>query len=263
MRPSDQPVGFRGGGFEPRLLPGAAPATLVGLVLLWQAGCWAGVVSTRFLPAPVDIGAALVHLARSGELWLHLGASLRRLALGWSLGTATGLAAGLAVGLFSVARAPGMAVVSALFPVPKIALVPLFIIWFGIGEGSKVATLAFGVFFPTVIATVGGIEAVPRPLIRMAQSFSLPFRAIVWKVVLPGALPAILSGFRVTSSIAIILLVAAEMIGAERGIGAFVLSAGNLYDTDNLLAGIVVLSLLGLAVSWSIGRLERVLLGWR
>jgi NitT/TauT family transport system permease protein len=114
-----------------------------------------------------------------------------------------------------------------------------------------------------VIATAGGVDNVPRSLIRMAQSFGLSHASIVRKVVLPAALPAILSGFRVTTSIAIVLLVAAEMIGAERGIGAFVLSAGNLYDTDNLLAGIVVLSLLGLAVSWLIGRAERLLLAWR
>jgi NitT/TauT family transport system permease protein len=156
-----------------------------------------------------------------------------------------------------------MAVVSALFPIPKIALVPLFIIWFGIGEGSKIVTLAFGVFFPTVIATVGGVDNVPRALIRMGQSFGLSHAAIVRKIVLPGALPALLSGFRVTASIAIILLVAAEMIGADRGIGAFVLAAGNLYDTGNLLAGIVVLSAMGLVVAWLIGRLERWLLVWR
>ncbi len=97
----------------------------------------------------------------------------------------------------------------------------------------------------------------------MGQSFGLSHWAIVRKIVLPAALPAILNGFRVTSSIAIVLLVAAEMIGAEKGIGAFVLSAGNLYDTDNLLAGIVVLSVLGLVVAWVIGRLERVFLRWR
>jgi len=256
-------VPFRGGGFAPGTSAIASVATLLGLLAIWQAGCWAGLVSTRFMPAPTEIAVALYRLALSGELWRQLGPSLGRLAVGWALGTAAGLAVGLAVGLFSVARSPGMAVVSALFPIPKIALVPLFIIWFGIGEGSKVATVAFGVFFPTVINTAAGIDAVPRGLIRMAQSFGLPFPAIVRKVLLPGALPAILSGFRVTTSIAIILLVAAEMIGAERGIGAFVLSAGNLYDTDNLLAGIVVLSLLGLAVSRLIGRLERALLGWR
>ena len=256
-------VPFRGGGFAPRNLPMAGAATLLGLVALWQIGDTLGLIPTLFLPAPANIAVALYRLTISGELWKHLSASLARLAIGWIVGTVFGIGLGLAVGLSSLLRSPGMAVVSALFPIPKIALVPLFIIWFGIGEGSKIATLAFGVFFPTVIATAGGVDNVPRSLIRMAQSFGLSHASIVRKVVLPAALPAVLNSFRVTTSIAIVLLVAAEMIGAERGIGAFVLSAGNLYDTDNLLAGIVVLSLLGLAVSWLIGRAERLLLAWR
>jgi ABC-type nitrate/sulfonate/bicarbonate transport system permease component len=256
-------VPFRGGGFAPRAVPAAGAATLIGLIAVWQLASWAGWLPTLFLPAPQAITIALYRLAVSGELWTHLSASLARLAIGWSLGTVAGLALGFAVGLFSVVRSPGMAVVSALFPVPKIALVPLFIIWFGIGEGSKIATLAFGVFFPTVINTAGAVDNVPRALIRMAQGFNLSRLSIIRKIILPGALPAILSGCRITTSVAIILLVAAEMIGAEHGIGAFVLAAGNLYDTDNLLAGIVVLSMLGLAVSWTIGRIERALLGWR
>ena len=195
-------------------------------------------------------------------MWRQLGPSLSRLAIGWSLGTVFGIAVGFLVGIAVWARSPGMAVVSALFPIPKIALVPLFIIWFGI-EGSKIATLGFGVFFPTVLNTAAGVDAVPRGLVRMGQAFGLSRWAIVSRILLPGSMPAILSGFRVTSSIAIILLVAAEMIGAERGIGAFVLQAGNLYDTDNLLAGIVVLSLLGLTVAWFIGLLERMVLRWR
>jgi NitT/TauT family transport system permease protein len=259
----DGPVAFRGGGFAPRDNAWAAMATLVGCVVLWQAAASAGFIKTQFLPAPVAIARALWALTVSGELWANLSVSLMRLAVGWIVGTVFGIALGLAVGLWSVLRSPGMAIVSALFPIPKIALVPLFIIWFGIGEGSKLATLAFGVFFPTVIATAGGVDNVPRGLIRMGQSFGLSHTAIIRKIVLPAVMPAILSGFRVTSSIAIVLLVAAEMIGAEKGIGAFVLSAGNLYDTDNLLAGIVVLSLLGLVVSWVIGRLERMFLRWR
>jgi NitT/TauT family transport system permease protein len=257
------PVAFRGGGFAPRDNAWASVATLLGLVALWQLAASAGLIKSMFLPPPIAIGVALWHLAISGELWRHLSASLMRLGIGWIVGTIFGIGMGLAVGLWSAFRSPAMAVVAALFPIPKIALVPLFIIWFGIGEGSKIVTLAFGVFFPTVIATAGGVDNVPRGLIRMGQSFGLSTWTIVRTIVLPGALPAILNGFRVTSSIAIVLLVAAEMIGAERGIGAFVLSAGNLYDTDNLLAGIVVLSLLGLAVAWAIGRLERVLLTWR
>lgn len=257
------PVPFRARGFAPRTSAAASVATLVGLVVLWQVGASAGLLSTQFLPPPAAIARALWALALSGELWRHLGASLSRLLIGWSLGTVAGVAVGFMVGLATWARSPGMAVVSALFPIPKIALVPLFILWFGIGEGSKIATLGIGVFFPTVISTASGVDSVPRGLVRMGQAFGLRRSTILWRIVLPGALPAILAGFRVTTSIAIILLVAAEMIGAEQGIGAFVLQAGNLYDTDNLLAGIVVLSLLGLLVAWVMGVLERVLLRWR
>lgn len=260
---TERAVAFRGGGFTPRNRAWAGAATLAGLVALWQAGASAGMIPTLFLPAPAAIARTLWHLAVSGELWTHLSASLWRLAIGWSLGTLFGIGVGLAAGLWSVFRSPVMAVVAALFPIPKIALVPLFIIWFGIGEGSKIATLSFGAFFPTVIATIGGVDNVPRGLIRMGQSFGLSTRAIVRSIILPGALPAILSGFRLTTSIAIVLLVAAEMIGADRGIGAFVLAAGNLYDTDALLAGIVLLSLLGLTVAGLIGWLERALLTWR
>src|SRR5665213_2597096 len=263
MHPINGPVPFRGGGFAPRNHAWAGGVTLIGLVLLWQGGVSLGLIHSLFLPAPVTIAAALYHLTISGELWRHLSASLARLAIGWVVGTVCGIAVGLAVGLWSVARSPVMAVVAALFPIPKIALVPLFIIWFGIGEGSKIATIGLGVFFPTVIATMGGVDNVPRGLIRMGQSFGLPTLTIVRAIILPGAAPAILNGFRVTASIAIVLLVAAEMIGAEQGIGAFVLSAGNLDDTDALLAGIVVLSVLGLIVSGLIGVLERVLLRWR
>ena len=122
------PVPFRARGFTPRPSALAATATLLGLVALWQAGASAGVIPTLFLPPPLAIGRALVQLAASGELWKHLGASLQRLAIGWSLGTVLGIAVGFAVGVSSWARSPGMAVVSALFPIPKIALVPLFII---------------------------------------------------------------------------------------------------------------------------------------
>ena len=263
MRRIDGEVPFRAGGFAPIARPVAGAITLIALVVIWQAACSAGLISRLFLPAPFAVAGALYHLAVSGQLWLQVSASLSRLVIGWGLGTAAGLIIGIAAGLFTLARSPSLAVVSALFPIPKIALVPLFIIWFGIGEGSKIATLALGVCFPTVIATVGAVDGVPRNLIRMGQSFGLSRGAIVRNIVLPGALPGILNAFRVTAAIAIILLVAAEMIGAERGIGAFVLAAGNLYDTNALLAGIVVLSVLGLIVAWAIGRLERALLSWR
>jgi len=140
---------------------------------------------------------------------------------------------------------------------------PILILWLGIGESSKVATIALGVFFPMAVATFAAIDDVPRNLVRMAQSFGVPFADVVRKVLLPGALPGILSGFRISASIALLLVVAAEMIGADRGIGAFVMQAGNLMQTDQLLAGVAVLSILGLVIGLGLSRLERALLAWR
>ncbi|GAC1333276.1 MAG: ABC transporter permease [Beijerinckiaceae bacterium] len=254
---------FRGRGFVVRPRWYGSLAAFVVVIAIWQAAGSLGWVGPLFLPSPLAILQALTALMMSGELARHIAASAERIALGWVLGTTAGLALGLAMGLFGLARSVGMSVVSALFPIPKIALLPLLILWLGIGEPSKVATIALGVFFPTVIATYSGVDAVPRTLIRMAQSFDLPFPAIVRKIVLPAALPSILSGFRISASIALLLVVSAEMIGADRGIGAFVLQAGNLMQTDQLLAGVVVLSIFGLAVAKVIGVLEAKLLAWR
>ncbi len=256
-------VPFRGGGFAPRSRRLAAWIAFALVLALWQAGSRLGYIHPLTLPSPEEILAALIELARSGDLWRHLSASLGRLTLGWSLGTLAGLAVGLSLGMFSLARSVGLPFVSALFPIPKIALLPLFIIWFGIGEPSKVATILFGVFFPTVINTYSGVDNVARSLIRMGQSFDLPTRDIVLKIILPGAMPAILSGFRISASIAIVLLVAAEMIGAEWGVGALVLAAGNLMQTDYLIAGVVLLSLIGLSIGMILSRLESLLLRWR
>lgn len=261
--PASRPVPFRGGGFSPQPRRGVGLAVFVTLIVLWEIGSRVGWITALVLPAPSAAGTVFVELVESGMLWKHVGASLQRLLVGWTCGAALGFAVGLAAGLFSLARAGIVPLVAAIFPIPKIALLPLFIIWFGIGEESKVATILFGTFFPTVISVYGGVDGVDRGLIRMGQSFGLSWSSIVRKIILPGALPAILSGIRISASIAIILLVAAEMIGAEYGIGAYVLLAGNLMATDQLVAGVALLSVLGLVVSWTIGRAERALLHWR
>jgi NitT/TauT family transport system permease protein len=206
---------------------------------------------------------ALGDLVRSGELLKHLAASLQRLGLGWVLGACCGIGVGFAIGLFSWGRSIALPLVSAIFPIPKVALLPLFILWFGIGEGSKVATIAAGVFSPMVFAAYSGVASVDRNVIRMAQSFGVPSSMIIWKIILPGTLPALLSGTRISCSIALILLTAAEMIGAQHGLGALVLASGNLMRTDQLFVGILMLSVLGVSVSVFLSFLERVLLHWR
>jgi NitT/TauT family transport system permease protein len=258
-----RPVRFRGGGFAPKLDRRAGWIALAVVIGVWQLASSLGWVNPLFLPAPTSIARAIYQLAVSGTLWQHLGYSIMRIGAGWLLGTVAGVIAGFAIGLSSRARGVGITFISALFPIPKIALLPLLILWLGIGEQPKIATIALGVFFSTAISVYSGVDAVPRNLIRMAQSFNVPFHSIVWRVIWPGALPSILAGFRITASIALLLVVSAEMIGAEFGIGAFVLQAGNLMQTDQLLAGVVILSLFGLAVGKLINWLEGRLLHWR
>ncbi|MBM3573918.1 MAG: ABC transporter permease, partial [Alphaproteobacteria bacterium] len=166
--PAAWPMPFRGGGFQPVPRRWAAAAGLAALVVLWQVAVQSRWVSPIFLPAPLSIAKALIALAESGALWNHIAASLQRILLGFAIGGSAGVAVGLGVGLLSLARAVGMPIVSALFPIPKIAVLPLFILWFGIGEPSKVATIALGVFFPTVISTAAGVDGVARNLVRMA-----------------------------------------------------------------------------------------------
>ncbi|TMJ31326.1 MAG: ABC transporter permease [Alphaproteobacteria bacterium] len=233
------------------------------LIALWQVASNTGLLPPLFMPSPLSVVRALQALWLDGSLVEHVTASLKRIVPGWLIGTAAGLAVGLAMGIFSAARAAGVPIVSALFPIPKIALLPLLILWFGIGEPSKIATIALGVFFPTTISAYTACDSVPRNLIRMAQSFGLPARDIVAKILLPGAMPGIFAGFRISASVALLLVVAAEMIGAQQGIGAFVLTAGSLMQTDQLLAGVVMLSILGLLVAWGLGMLERAVLKWR
>lgn len=256
-------VAFRGGGFAPVPIRGVGAAVLIALILLAEIGTRTGIISNLTLPRPSAVLETLIQLARSGLLLEHLLPSLQRLAVGASLGVVIGISLGVAIGLFSYARAGLVPLVAALFPIPKIALLPLFVVWFGIDEASKYALIAFGTFTPTVVATYGAVDNVDRSLIRMGQSFGLSWWSIVRKIVLPGAFPGVLSGLRVSLSIAIILLVAAEMLGAERGIGAYILEAGSLYDLEKLFAGVTILSMMGLVVSFVIGRIEKRFLSWR
>lgn len=258
-----RPVPFRGGGFRPTARRGIGIVVFVLLIAMIEWGTRAGWISNLTLPRPSDVAQTFVDLWNTGLLFQHLIPSINRLIVGGAMGISTGILVGVMIGLFSYARAGLVPLVAAIFPIPKIALLPLFVIWFGIDEGSKYALIALGTFTPTVVATYGAVDNVDRTLIRMGQSFGLSWLSIVRKIVLPGALPGILSGMRVSVAIGIILLVAAEMLGAEYGVGAYILQAGALYDLERLFAGVVILSVLGVLTSWMIGQAEKRLLRWR
>ena len=218
------------------------------LLVFWETAVRLGWISRAFIASPSEIVVQLKQLLVSGLLWEHLWASVRRLAIGWGLGTLLGIVIGLLIGLWRVARG---------------TLLPLFLVWFGIDEGSKVATILIGTLFPTVIATYAAVDNVDRGLIRMGQSFGLPQAAVIRSIILPGAMPGIFAGFRISVSIAITMLVVAEMMNAESGIGAYIASAGALYQMDQLLAGVTLLALLGIVLSWLLGVIERRVLRWR
>lgn len=258
-----RPVKFRGGGFAPQKVRFVGPLVFVVLIALAELGTRMGFISNLTLPRPSAVLETFVQLYQTGLLWEHLIPSMQRLVIGASLGASVGIALGVMIGLFSLARAGMVPLIAALFPIPKIALLPLFVIWFGIDEMSKYMLIAFGTFTPTVVATYGAVDNVDRSLVRMGQSFGLGWWSIVRKIILPGAFPAILSGLRVSISIAIILLVAAEMLGAQFGVGSYILEAGSLYDLEKLFAGVTILSVMGLIVSFIIGQIEKHFLTWR
>lgn len=258
-----QPVPFRGGGFSPEKRRGVGLVVFVGLVLLIEWATRMGWISALTLPKPSAVLGNLWYMHETGLLWQHMVPSVSRLIVGATLGVVAGVGIGVCIGLFSYVRAGLVPLVAAIFPIPKIALLPLFVIWFGIDEGSKYALIALGTFTPTVVATYGAVDNVDRTFIRMGQSFGLTWFSIVRKIILPGATPAILSGLRVSLSIAIILLVAAEMLGAEYGIGAYILEAGALYDLERLFSGVFILSMMGVLVNALLVMLEKRLLNWR
>lgn len=261
--PPIRPVPFRGGGFNPRPMRIMGPIVFIILIAVLEVGTRTGIISGLTMPRPSDVAKTLGDMIASGLMVAHLMPSLQRLFVGGLIGCIAGVSLGTLIGLFTLVRAGALPLVSALFPIPKIALLPLFVIWFGIDETSKYALIAFGVFTPTVVATFGAVDNVDRSLIRMGQSFGLSWWSIVYKIVLPGAFPGILSGLRVSLAIGIILLVAAEMLGAQYGIGAYILEAGSLYDLNRLFAGVTVLSVLGLILSTIIGIIEKQFLNWR
>ncbi|MDT8903204.1 ABC transporter permease [Anaeroselena agilis] len=244
----------------PRWVPAAA---VLGLFAAWEAVCRSGLVSALFLPAPSAILTTGWDMLASGELAANTAASLWRICAGFILGSAAGLLVGLAVGFSRLAEAVGNPVIYALYPIPKLALLPLIILWLGIGEVSKITIISLGVFFPVVINTYSGVKNVDPLLLKVAVSFKATRFSIIRKVVLPGALPVIFAGLKLAAGTALLLLVAAEMIAAKEGIGAMVLHYGDLMLTTKLMVGVLTLSLLGFIFNYGLEWAERKIIPWK
>ena len=237
--------------------------SILMLIALWQLICTVNLVSSLFLPSPTQIITALLSMISDGEIAASLSASLYRIFLGFALGSLLGLVVGLVTGASALADKIGNPIVNALYPIPKIALLPLFILWLGIGELSKITIIAMGVFFPVAINTYSGVKNVDPLLIKVAVSFNASWWQTMKSVVLPSSLPMIFAGLRLAAGTSLLLLVAAEMIAAQEGIGALILHYGDLMITDRLMAGVIVLSVLGLVFNLILQFVERKVIPWK
>ena len=237
--------------------------SILCLLAIWELICQSGVVSSLFLPAPTAIISALLQMIADGEIGVSLAASLYRILAGFFIGSLVGLAVGLVTGTSALMDKIGTPIVNAIYPIPKIALLPLFILWLGIGELSKVTIIALGVFFPVAMNTYSGVKNVDTLLLKVAASFNASWWMTMKSVVLPNALPMIFAGLRLAAGTSLLLLVAAEMIAAQVGIGALILHYGDLMITDRLMAGVIVLSLLGLLFNLILQFVERKAIPWK
>ena len=242
-----------------QLIPWAVP---ILLIVLWQFFVQVGWLSTRVLPAPTGVVQAGIQLAKSGELLRHIGVSSWRAFLGFAVGGGIGLVLGLLNGIFPISEKLLDTSIQMIRNVPHLALIPLVILWFGIGEESKLFLVALGVMFPIYLNTYHGIRTVDPGLIEMGKVYGLKQAALFWQIILPGALPSILVGVRYALGIMWLTLIVAETIAADSGIGYMAMNAREFMQTDVVVLSILIYALLGKLADTAARILEEKWLAW-
>lgn len=224
------------------LLPWLLP---VLLIVVWQSAASLGWLPQRILPAPVDVASATWRLTASGELWIHVKVSAGRALLGLAIGGGLGLALGLLTGSVKFFETLLDSTIQMVRNVPALALIPLVILWFGIDEGAKLFLIAVSVFFPIYLNTFHGIRNVDPQLIEMGRTYGLSRWALYREVILPGAISSILVGLRFSLGLMWVILIVAETISAQAGIGYLTMNAREFLQTDVVLVGVLLYALLG------------------
>ena len=234
----------------------------LGLLLAWEVLGRLELIPSLVLPAPSSVLATAKTLLASGELQTHLAASLRRAALGFGVGAGLGLGLGLLVGLFPLAHALLDRSLQVLRAVPFLAILPLVIVWFGVGESGKVFLIALGSLFPMYLNTALGVRQVDPKLLEMGRLMGLGQGRLIIYAVLPGALPSLLNGLRLALTTSWLALVVAETVGANSGIGFLATNAREFLQTDVMVLVIGIYALIGVASDLAARLLERRLLAW-
>lgn len=235
----------------------------ISLLAVWELAALAGLVDTRFFPAPSAIFESLVEVTRSGELFGHLGISLVRIVVGFILGAIPGILIGLLMGLSPLTRAILQPLVQATFPIPKVAILPLLILIFGLGEMSKYAIIAISVVYLVLINTHEGVRDISPIYIDVGQNFGASGWMRFFDIALPGALPQILTGLRLGMGVALLVIVAAEFVGAKAGIGFMIWNSWQIFAVEKMYVGLLITALLGFGAAALATLLERLLIPWR
>lgn len=241
--------------FAPWALP-------VVLLILWEIAARAGLITARLMPAPSTIAVAGWTALMDGTLIYHTLISTKRALIGLAIGGGLGFAAGIVNGLWKPAETLLDSTLQMVRNVPHLALIPLVILWFGIDETAKIFLVSFGVFFPIYINTLHGVRTVDPQIIEMAQIYGLDRKALISRIILPGALPSILVGLRYALGFMWLTLIVAETISAKDGIGYMTMNAREFFLTDVVLLGIIIYALLGKFADTLTRLIERRVLSW-
>ena len=234
----------------------------VGTFASWEFLARTGFISPLFFPPPSAIGAEIWRLAWRGEIAPHASATVARVLTGFGLGAGPGLVIGLAMGASPRLRAQLDPLVAATHPVPKIAVLPLILVIFGIGEASKIALAAVGAFFPMLLNAMAGVRQISPVHFEVARSYGAgPIKRLT-RVVLPGSLPMVLTGARLALNVALMLTIAGELVAAQEGLGQMIWFAWQIMRIEQVYAGLVIISLVGITFHVALGALGRWVMPW-
>jgi sulfonate transport system permease protein len=232
------------------------------VVLLWETAARVGFIAPQVLPAPSSVLETAVNLARNGDLFVHLGVSLLRAAGGFVIGGTLGLALGVIVGFSPLAQALLDRSVQMVRAVPFLAMLPLVIVWFGVGEVAKIFLVALAVLFPIYINTMLGIRQIDPKLMELGRVVGLERAAIVRRIILPGAMPSILTGVRYALAHAWLALVIAETLATTKGIGFLAMDAREFLNTNVIILTMIIYAIIGVVADALVRLLEGRFLSW-